>query len=99
MVGVIDELLNDKFINLGMLDLSVISVDVTKVPVDKRYKTSLIGIGSWGTFFGHKSSIVCDARCFPPHFELDMGNHFNLEMFSDTLTPVKDNASRVGEDV
>ena len=95
----IDEILNDKLAHLEMFDLSVVSVDGTNVPVDKRDKTSSIGTGSRGTFFGHKSSIACDARCFPLHCELDTGHRSDLKMFSDTITPVKDLANRIGEDI
>lgn len=95
----IDEILNDKLAHLEMFDLSVVSVDGTNVPVDKRDKTGSIGTGSRGTFFGHKSSIACDARCFPLHCELDTGHRSDLKMFSDTITPVKDLANRAGEDI
>ncbi len=95
----IDEILNDKLAHLEMFDLSVVSVDCTNVPVDKRDKTGSIGTGSQGTFFGHKSSIACDARCFPLHCELDTGHRSDLKMFSDTITPVKDLAHRSGEDI
>jgi len=95
----IDEILNDKLADLEICDLSVVSVDGTNVPVDKRDKTGSIGTGSRGTFFGHKSSIACDARCFPLHCELDTGHRSDLKMFSDTITPVKDLAGRSGEDI
>ncbi len=95
----IDEILNDKLAYLEMFDLSVVSVDGTNVPVDKRDKTGSIGTGSQGTFFGHKSSIACDARCFPLHCELDTGHRSDLKMFSDTITPVKELANRSGEDI
>ncbi|KKL91306.1 hypothetical protein LCGC14_1896000 [marine sediment metagenome] len=95
----IDEILNDKLAHLEMFDLSVVSVDSTNVPVDNRDKTGSIGTGSRGTFFGHKSSIACDARCFPLHCELDTGHRSDLKMFSDTIIPVKDLANRSGEDI
>lgn len=95
----IDEILNDKLAHFEMFDLSVVSVDGTNVPVDKRDKTGSIGFGSRGTFFGHKSSIACDARCFPLHCELDTGHRSDLKMFSDTITPVKDLAIRSGGDI
>jgi hypothetical protein len=95
----IDEILNDKLANLKMFDLSVVSVDGTNVPVDKRDMTGSIGTGSQGTFFGHKSSIACDARCFPLHCELDTGHRSDLKMFSDTILPVKVLANRSGEDI
>lgn len=99
MSGDIDEMLNDKLAGLEMLDLSVVSVDGTNVPVDKRDVTGSIGTGSRGTFFGHKSSIACDARCFPLHCELDTGHRSDLKMFSDTIQPVKELAHRSGEDI
>ncbi|MHA1150330.1 MAG: transposase [Promethearchaeota archaeon] len=95
----IDEIINDKLAGLEMFDLSVVSVDGTNVPVDKRDTTGSIGTGSRGTFFGHKSSIACDARCFPLHCELDTGHRSDLKMFSDTIAPVKDLANRSGEDI
>jgi len=95
----IDEILNDKLAHLEMYDLTVVSVDGTNVPVDKRDTTGSIGTGSRGTFFGHKSSIACDARCFPLHCELDTGHRSDLKMFSDTIQPVKDLAHRSGEDI
>ena len=95
----INEILNDKLAHLEMFDLSMVSVDGTNMPVDKRDKSGSIGTGSRGTFFGHKSSIACDAHCFPLHCELDTGHQSDLKMFSDTITPVKDLADRWGEDI
>jgi len=95
----IDEILNDKLADLEMFDLSVVSVDSTNIPVDKRDTTGSIGTGSRGSFFGHKSSIACDARCFPLHCELETGHCSDLKMFSDTIIPVKDLARRSGEDI
>ncbi len=95
----INEILNDKLAQLEMFDFSVVSVDGTNIPVDKRDKTGSIGMGSRGTFFGHKSSIACDARCFPLHCELDTGHRSDLKMFSDTIKPVQDLANRSGEDI
>ena len=95
----IDEILNDKLAHLEMFNLSVVSVDGTNVPVDKRDKTGSTGTGSRGTFFGYKSSIACDARCFPLHCELDTGHRSDLKMFSDTIKPVKDIANRVEKDI
>ncbi|MBD3340626.1 MAG: transposase [Candidatus Lokiarchaeota archaeon] len=95
----IDKILNDKLADLEMFDLSVVSVDGTNVPVDKRDTTGSIGTGSRGTFFGHKSSIACDAQCFPLYCKLDTGHRSDLKMFSDTIAPVKDLADRSGEDI
>jgi hypothetical protein len=95
----IDKLLNDKLADLDLFDLSVVSLDGTNVPVDKRDNTGSIGTGSRGTFFGHKSSIACDAQCIPLHCELDTGHRSDLKMFSDTIAPIKDLADRSGEDI
>ncbi|MBA7668040.1 hypothetical protein ES703_76143 [subsurface metagenome] len=43
--------------------------------------------------------MACDARCFPLHCELDTGHRSDLNMFSDTITPMKDVANRAGEDI
>jgi hypothetical protein len=49
----------------GVMNLTVISVDTTNIPVDKKDKTGSVGTGSRGTFFGHKEAISVDARCIP----------------------------------
>ena len=91
-------LLNEKLAELELFDLSVVSVDTTNVPVDKRDKTGSLGTGSRGTFFGHKSSIVCDARCIPINSILDTGRSSDKNLFSDTISPVKDIATHSGQE-
>ena len=95
----IDRLLNDTLTSAGITDLSIITVDGTNIPVDKRDGTGSIGTGSRGTFFGHKSSIACDPNCIPLHGELDTGHRSDVKMLSDTLKPVKGLAKRAGEDI
>lgn len=92
-------LLNEMCVGLGMADLSVVSVDGTNVPVDKRDKTGSIGTGSQGTFFGHKSSIACDANCIPLNSTLDTGHCSDINLFPDTINPVKDLANRTGQEI
>ena len=92
-------LLNQKLGELGMLDLSVVSVDTTNVPVDERDKTGSIGTGSRGTFFGHKASIACDANCIPLHGELDTGRCSDVKLFPNTIIPVKEVADRSGHEI
>jgi len=87
-------LLNEKCAELELFDLSVVSVDTTNIPVDKRDTTGSMGTGSRGTFFGHKSSIACDARCFPINSVLDTGRCSDKKLFYDTINPVKEIAIR-----
>lgn len=94
-----NDLLNEMVVELGMADLSVVSVDGTNIPVDKRDKTGSIGTGSQGTFFGHKSSIACDANCIPLNCTLDTGHCSDVNLFPDTFTPVKDLANRTGQEI
>jgi len=91
-------LLNEKLAELEIFDLSVVSVDTTNVPVDKRDKTGSIGKGSRGTFFGHKSSIACDAQCIPINSILDTGRCSDKKMFPDTINPVKNIATHPGQE-
>ena len=50
------------------------------------------------TFFGHKSSIVCDARCIPINSILDTGRCSDKKLFPDTISPVKDIATQSGQE-
>lgn len=86
-------LLNEKLTGLGMTDLSMVSVDGTNVPVDKRDTTGSVGTGSRGSFFGHKSSIACDANCIPLNSVLDTGHCSDASLYPDTISPVNDLAS------
>jgi len=99
MAGNYDALLNEMLVKLKIADLSVVSVDGTNVPVDKRDTTGSIGTGSQGTFFGHKSSIACDANCMPLNCTLDTGHCSDVNLFPDTINPVKDLANRTGQEI
>ena len=92
-------LLNEKLAGLEIIDLSVVSVDGTNVPVDKRDKTGSIGTGSRGTFFGHKASIGCDANCIPLNGTLDTGHCSDVNLYPDTINPIKDLANHTGQDI
>lgn len=92
-------LLNEKLAKLIIFDISVVSVDTTNVPVDKRDNTGSIGTGSRGTFFGHKSSIACDARCIPINSILDTGRCSDKKLFPDTISPVKAITTHSGQEV
>jgi len=88
-----NDLVNKKLAQSGLLDLTIISVDGTNIPVDKRDTTGSVGTGSRGTFFGHKSSIACDGNCIPINQVLDTGRASDLSLFADTLKPVKETAA------
>jgi hypothetical protein len=99
MAGNYEDLLNELCVRLGMADLSVVTVDCTNVPVDKRDNTGSIGTGSQGTFFGHKSSIGCDANCIPLNSTLDTGHCSDINLFPDTINPMKNLANRTGQEI
>ncbi|MFO8018598.1 MAG: transposase, partial [Promethearchaeia archaeon] len=92
-------LLNEVCVGFGMADLSVVSVDGTNLPVDKRDTTGSIGTGSQGTFFGHKSSIGCEANCIPLNYSLDTGHCSDVTLFPDTINPMNDLANRTGQEI
>ncbi len=94
-----NSLINEMFANLDIYDLTVVSVDATNVPVDRRDTTGSIGTGSRGSFFGHKSSIACDAQCIPINAILDTGRCSEKTLFSETITPVKEIAARSGKEL
>ena len=85
-----NDIINKKLARLDVLDLTIFSVDGTNIPVDKRDTTSSIGTGSRDSFFGHKSSIACDARFIPLNQVLDTGRSSALSLFSETLKPAKE---------
>jgi len=99
LAGGVNALLNEMLAGLEIIDLSVVSVDGTNVPVDKRDKTGSIGTGSQGTFFGHKASIGCDANCIPLNSTLDTGHCSDVNLYPDTIDPIKDLANRTGQDI
>jgi hypothetical protein len=99
MAGLMNELLTKQLMGLEVVNPTIISVDCTNIPVDRRDKSGSIGTGSRGTFFGHKGSIACDVHCMPLHSELETGRHSDLKMLTDTLTPVLDLVQQEGEDV
>jgi len=94
-----NDLLNEKLAEFNIFDLTVVSVDTTTVPVDKRDTTGSIGTGSRGTFFGHKSSIACDAQCIPITSVLDTGHCSDKELFHNTFNPAKEVATRSGQEI
>jgi len=99
MADTYNALVNEMLVGLGMVNLTVVSTDGTNVPVDKRDKTGSIGTGSQGTFFGHKSSIACDANCIPLNCTLDTGHCSDNTLFPDTINPVKDLAHKTGQEI
>jgi hypothetical protein len=94
-----NSLINDLMVNLDILNLTIGSVDGTNIPVDRRDTTGSIGTGSSGTFYGHKSSIACEAQCIPLNCVLDTGHCSDKTLFFETIAPVKELAERSGQEI
>jgi hypothetical protein len=89
LIGACDDFLNQKIAQLQLSDMTVVSVDTTNIPVDKRDKTGSVGTGSRGSFFGHKSSIAADPNCIPLNTTFGTGHESDSKMFPGTILPVK----------
>ena len=89
LIGSCDGFLNQTIAHLQLSDMTVVSVDTTNIPVDKRDKTGSIGTGSRGSFFGHKSSIAADANCIPLNETFGTGHESDSKLFPGTILPVK----------
>jgi len=99
LIGACDDFLNQKIAQLQLSDMTVVSVDTTNIPVDKRDKTGSIGTGSRGSFFGHKSSISTDANCIPLNETFGTGHESDSKMFPGTILPVKALADLTGQEI
>jgi len=94
-----NDIINKKLAQSNVLDLTIVSVDGTNIPVDKRDTTGSVGTGSRGSFFGHKSSIACDTKCIPINQVVDTGHASDLSLFSDTLKPIKEVERVSGQEI
>ncbi|MHA1661510.1 MAG: transposase, partial [Promethearchaeota archaeon] len=99
LIGACDDFLNQKIAQLQLSDMTIVSVDATNIPVDKRDKTGSIGTGSRGSFFGHKSSIAADANCIPLNETFGTGHESDSKMFPGTILPVKSLADLTGQEI
>ena len=90
---------NEQLAREYLHDLTVVSVDSTNIPVDKRDKSGSIGKGSRGTFFGHKASIGAGANCMPISEILGSGRCSDTSLFDVTFTPMDNLAKKTGQDI
>ena len=89
--------INEMLAKQGIINLTVVSVDSTNVPVDKRDKTGSQGKGSRGTFFGHKSSVGAGTRCIPVTAITESGRVSDSTLFPDTFEPIVSLAKSSGQ--
>jgi hypothetical protein len=94
-----NDLVNKMLIKAGLLDLTVISIDSTNVPVDKKDKTGSIGTGSRGTFFGHKLNLAVSSECLPIIDTLHGGRQADVTLFDGVMAPVVQLATDTGIDM
>jgi hypothetical protein len=99
LIDACDDFLNKTLAHLQITDVTIVTVDTTNIPVDKRDKTGSIGTGSRGTFFGHKSSIAVDANCIPLNETFGTGHESDSSMFPGTFLPVKTLADQTGQEI
>ena len=95
----LDAIASEQLAGLGAIDLTTASVDTTNVPVDKRDTTGSVGIGSRGTFFGHKASLGTSATCLPASYVLGSGRQADSSLFEDTFGPMVDLAEGANQDM
>jgi hypothetical protein len=83
----------------GIMEMTVISVDTTNIPVDKKDKTGSIGTGSRGTFFGHKEAASVDARCIPIAGTMHDGRKGDATTFDGVFDPANQVAIQTSQDM
>jgi hypothetical protein len=83
----------------GIMNMTVISVDTTNIPVDKKDKTGSVGTGSRGTFFGHKEAISVDARCIPIAGTTHDGRKGDVTTFESVFNPASQVAISTNQDI
>ncbi|HME54826.1 MAG TPA: transposase [Candidatus Lokiarchaeia archaeon] len=94
-----NDVVNKMLIKDGLLDLTVISIDSTNVPVDKKDKTGSKGTGSRGTFFGHKLNLAVSSECLPIVDTLCGGRQADVTLFDGVMAPVVQLATETGIDM
>jgi hypothetical protein len=99
MIEACDDVLNLKLARLKVSNLTVVSVDPTNVPVDKRDTTGAIGTGSQGSFFGHKISIAAGTNCVPLSSTVGPGHQADATMFVDVIKSVIKIAKDSGQEI
>ncbi len=91
--------MNELLAQHGLHDLTIVSVDSTNIPVDKRDQTGSKGTGSRGTFFGHKASVGAGANCLPISEIMATGRSSDTSLFNDTFTPMDNLAKKAEQDI
>ncbi len=98
-IDILDYNLDLKLISEEIHELTVVSVDGTNIPQDKRDKSASNGHGSRGKFFGQKSSIGCGGNCIPIIGVTKSGNTADAALFNDTIVPIHNLALLTGQDI
>ena len=91
--------LSIELVKAGIMDLTVVTVDTTNIPVDKKDKTGSVGTGSRGTFFGHKEATSGDANCIPIEGASHGGRKGDVTTFDDVFEPAKEVSIKTGQDM
>ena len=86
-------------VKAGIMDMTVVTVDTSNIPVDEKDKTGSIGTGSRGTFFGHKEAVSLDTRCVPIAGTFHDGRKGDATTFDGVFDPAKEVARITGQDI
>ena len=86
-------------VKAGIMDMTVVTIDTTNIPVDKKDKTGSIGTGSRGSFFGHKDAVSVDTRCIPIAGTSHEGRKGDATTFDGVFDPAKEVAMKTGQDI
>ena len=102
----IDQILSDmnkdlsiELVKAGLMEMTVVTIDTTNIPVDKKDKTGSIGTGSRGTFYGHKEAISIDAKCIPIAGATHDGRKGDATTFDGVFEPAKDVSNKTGQEI
>ncbi len=83
----------------GIMDITVVSIDTTNIPVDASDKTGSIGFGSRNKFYGHKLATPCDANCIPVDGDLYPGRQGDANTFDKTFRTVQSIVNKTGQEL
>ena len=90
--------LSIELVKAGIMDVTVVTIDTTNIPVDEKDKTGSIGTGSRGTFYGHKAATSTDANCIPIVGTMHDGRKGDVPTFDGVFDPVKEITTETGQD-
>jgi hypothetical protein len=83
----------------GILNMTVVSIDTTNIPVDESDETGTTGMGYHKKFFGHKLSTPCDANCLPIVGDLFPGRQGDATTFDKTFGMVQTVANKTCQEI